>query len=587
MKRIDLLKLVISIILFGAFHSAYATKLCSMTFNSSDEKKVMSSVYGEAYELVPDNKDPNWIKKACNAPVKCDVLLVSGHFGGVFFGEKTSPTLDLKTLENLSCNQKCPSIDNAQSVFLMGCNTLATKQPDSRSIDQYLHVLVQDGFPRYLAEEVASSRYLDYGLSLEDRMKLAFPNAKVLYGFSSKGPLGAEAAPRLKKALSNARNDNVENRLLSAFEGTSFSIARPQSLGSIKRNQSCQLRSQDSLQRRHGYQELFKNNSFKEYFDQLINNSDDPELVRTWKQTEGEASQTQFLEVADLIEKNSSSLVGIKAKILKLKLNFEIISRSSYLNNLDEIFQSTIENGLDYLSTDQLCQIAKSDPQFVFKAQWLNSQDENKKSYLARLRTCFKNVDQGVNSIFHDWIFQSNNSFILRESLRASLGTWSSSEWNGLLKHSQNWTARDRSELRLETNQSCKVINGKTPTERDNNRWNCFQKLLPTISSITNCQKLANEFETQISLGVDWACLDHFKNEYSITACLEAANHYSHSNELKYNPEKADDFLFHCSDELRSQGAINRSECLGLTQSMINSGNQIKQNWNCMNQLNQ
>ena len=361
MKRIDPLKLVISIILFGAFQSAYATKLCSMTFNSSDEKKVMSSVYGEAYELVPDNKDPNWLDKACKAPVKCDVLLVSGHFGGVFFGEKSSPTLDLKTLENLSCNQRCPSIDNAQSVFLMGCNTLATKQPDSISIDQYLHVLVQDGFPRYLAEEVASSRYLDYGFSLEDRMKLAFPNAKVLYGFSSKGPLGAEAAPRLKKAFSNVRNENIESRLLSAFEGTSFSIARPQSLGTLKRNESCKLRSQDSQQRRLGYQDIFDHNSFKDYFDQLINNSDDPELVRTWKKKEGEASQTQFLKEADLIENKSSSLVGIKAKILKLKLNFEIISTSSYLNSLEEIFQTTIDTGLDYLSTDQLCQIAKSE----------------------------------------------------------------------------------------------------------------------------------------------------------------------------------------------------------------------------------
>src|SRR5438445_13294284 len=90
---------------------AGAKTFCSMTLNSSDEietfRKNLTGKGFDFVELVPQSKDPLWFKKACDSGIQCDVLLISGHFGGLFFGERTSTTIGIAEMEHASWRYTC------------------------------------------------------------------------------------------------------------------------------------------------------------------------------------------------------------------------------------------------------------------------------------------------------------------------------------------------------------------------------------------------------------------------------------------------------------------------------------------------
>jgi hypothetical protein len=82
---------------------------CSMTLNSADEtalfKKFLSPDEWNFVELAPDQtapENPNWLKQACARKVTCDILVISGHFAGMFFGSSRSK-LSMDQLETASC----------------------------------------------------------------------------------------------------------------------------------------------------------------------------------------------------------------------------------------------------------------------------------------------------------------------------------------------------------------------------------------------------------------------------------------------------------------------------------------------------
>ena len=191
---------------FSAFSQNSSPKLdpnkytvCAITINSDDEKKVFQShtskypdKFNPVVELTTLGDKTNWFKKACESGIKCDQLLISGHFAGSFFSEESELNLDLKEMEKEGCSKTCEGIlNNPQEVFLFGCNTLAGKEPDARTPAQYLQVLLRDGIPLPQAELIVQSRYGEVGDSNKASMQRAFGGEpKQLYGFSSVGPLG-------------------------------------------------------------------------------------------------------------------------------------------------------------------------------------------------------------------------------------------------------------------------------------------------------------------------------------------------------------------------------------------------------------
>lgn len=171
--------------------------ICAITINSDDEKKLFAkeaaknpSKFNPVVELTTMG-DNDWFSKACASGIRCDQLVISGHFGGTFFGE-SGKTLSLTELEKAGCSKTCENIlSKPYEVFLFGCNTLASKEADHRTPAQYLQVLLQDGFSPQEAEQVVESRYGAVGESNRASMQRAFHGEnKQLYGFDSVGPSG-------------------------------------------------------------------------------------------------------------------------------------------------------------------------------------------------------------------------------------------------------------------------------------------------------------------------------------------------------------------------------------------------------------
>src|SRR5690606_1481350 len=177
---------------------------------SDNEKKVFESQikkypkkFNPIVELTDMGEDDDWFDVACSSGLRCDQLVISGHFGGTFFGE-SEKSLSMGELESKGCSKTCEGIlGQPYEVFLMGCNTLASKEMDHRSPVQYLQVLLNDGIPRAQAEMVVESRYGQSGDDFKSKMQRAFGGEiKQLYGFDSVGPSGKNVEGFLKNYFS-------------------------------------------------------------------------------------------------------------------------------------------------------------------------------------------------------------------------------------------------------------------------------------------------------------------------------------------------------------------------------------------------
>ena len=121
---------------------------------------------------------------------------MSGHFGGSFFGD-SGRALPLADLEAHACRNDCPGVlSGPTEVFLLGCNTAASKRGDHRSPEEYLRVLREDGIPRRSAERIVESRYGALGSSFRERMARVFAGVPHLYGFGSVAPAGLSSRRR-------------------------------------------------------------------------------------------------------------------------------------------------------------------------------------------------------------------------------------------------------------------------------------------------------------------------------------------------------------------------------------------------------
>lgn len=206
---------------------------CFITINSSEEKHLFKKSLSEGenagkfnfHEFIPDQASDNkWFQKACKQNIRCDILVVSGHYGGKFFGEGNYE-LDMKELESASCNNACPNLlSSPKEVFLLGCNTLAGKEKDRRDPIDYLNTLLRDGFDLDEASLYTEQRYGHLGSSFKDAMKRIFKGVPRLYGFDSLAPSGSSISPYLTKYL--AKKSDYSDHLLEIEVKKSLSMMR-------------------------------------------------------------------------------------------------------------------------------------------------------------------------------------------------------------------------------------------------------------------------------------------------------------------------------------------------------------------------
>ena len=207
-----------------------------------------------AHLPTPDDAAAPWLANACTPEVSCDIMVYTAEFAGRFFG--TQGSLGLQEMEEASCQARCAGLFRQPTeVFLLACNTLATKSEDRRTPEQYLQVLLAHGFDRASAERVVELRYGPLGPSFRESLRRVFAGVPRIYGFSSVAPRGEVSAPLLARylrgqgdyaqRLRSAGRDAGRNRaLLASFKGTALTQTTgltPSEAAAVDREDICAL----------------------------------------------------------------------------------------------------------------------------------------------------------------------------------------------------------------------------------------------------------------------------------------------------------------------------------------------------------
>ena len=188
--------------------------VCTITVNSADEKEAFRQrLPPDRYrfvELVEKGRG-DWLRSSCASAIRCDVLVVSGHFnaGDTFYSDRlgVDEHLRIDELERASCSDSCPALfSRLKEVYLFGCESL------------------NPGTARY------ASTQGDSGLG---RMRRIFAGVPLIYGFSGSAPVGPTAAMLLNRHFDAAPNEIGSGRpnpeLMRVFARNHMTATRGQS----------------------------------------------------------------------------------------------------------------------------------------------------------------------------------------------------------------------------------------------------------------------------------------------------------------------------------------------------------------------
>ena len=191
----------------GAYGADAGKKtVCTITVNSPDEKEMFRrNLPADKFQFVElvERGRPDWLESACRAGVRCDALIVSGHFddGNEFFSERLDADefLPVEEMERVSCSASCPGLfSQVKEVYLFGCNTLNAQTIENASAE-IGRSLMRAGHSPVQAVRASRSIAARHDESSRDRMRQVFANVPVIYGFSSVAPLGPTAAATLHR----------------------------------------------------------------------------------------------------------------------------------------------------------------------------------------------------------------------------------------------------------------------------------------------------------------------------------------------------------------------------------------------------
>ena len=230
-----LLTLLTTLCVFPQARAAKST-VCTITVNSPDEKQTFRRYLPEdKYQFVElvERGRPDWLASACRQRVRCDVLIISGHFNGEeFFSEHldSNEFLPVAEMERASCSNSCPGLfSQLKEVYMFGCNTLNPEAGISASAE-IARTMIRAGRSKADAERVARALNARHSESNRDGMRRIFVNVPVIYGFSSVAPVGATAASTLNRYFHSASSAEVGSgrvnaRLLGQFSTNGMTAA--------------------------------------------------------------------------------------------------------------------------------------------------------------------------------------------------------------------------------------------------------------------------------------------------------------------------------------------------------------------------
>ena len=211
--------------------------VCTITVNSPDEKEAFRrSLPPDKFQFVElvEHGRADWLESACRQGVRCDVLVISGHYdgGNEFFSDQLGAKefLPVDEMERVSCSDSCPGLfSQLKEVYLFGCNTLNPESLKSAS-PEVERSLVRSGSSRAEASRLSRALSARHGESSRGRMQLIFKDVPAIYGFSSVAPLGPAAASLLGRHFQSAGTSEVGSgrpsaRLLAQFSGHSLAAS--------------------------------------------------------------------------------------------------------------------------------------------------------------------------------------------------------------------------------------------------------------------------------------------------------------------------------------------------------------------------
>ena len=233
-------KILLAALLVGfAIHDAYADKktVCGITVNSSDElqafRRNLPADKFQFVELVERGR-PDWLASACQQGIRCDVLIISGHYDGrnEFYSQQVDVEefLPIDELERVSCSASCPGLfSQLKEVYLFGCNTLNPETARSASTE-IVRTLSSAGGAPGAAERMSHLAGERHAESNRDRMRSIFKGVPVIYGFSAKAPVGPTAASMLYRhfqadGIGDVGTGRVSSKLVGRFAANSMTVA--------------------------------------------------------------------------------------------------------------------------------------------------------------------------------------------------------------------------------------------------------------------------------------------------------------------------------------------------------------------------
>jgi hypothetical protein len=233
--------------------SAAPKTVCTITVNSPDEKETFRRHLPpgdyQFVELVERGR-PDWLASACQQRISCDALVISGHFDGgtEFYTDRldASEYLTVEEMERASCSDSCPGVfSQLKEVYLFGCNTLKP-EPRQTVSGEMVRSLLRAGHAPADAQRLSALLGERHAESNLDRMRHIFKDVPVIYGFSSKAPLGRYAGPLLERYFAEGApageigSGRVSSKLLSLFGPSSMTVTT----GITKSDPQASLRSE-------------------------------------------------------------------------------------------------------------------------------------------------------------------------------------------------------------------------------------------------------------------------------------------------------------------------------------------------------
>jgi hypothetical protein len=324
---------------------------------------------------------PPWLTDQCRPDVQCDIVVYSGEFGGRFFG-RYGWSVGLQDLEEAACRPSCQGLfHHPKETFLLACNTLATKDQDSRTPSQYLEVLLDHGFDRASAERVVDLRYGPLGPSFRESLRRIFMGVPRVYGFSSIAPRGTWTAARLHqyfhakgdygRYLRTVGNESGENaELLRAFDGSSLvqtSGLTPFDPEASDRALVCRVYDDNEsvAQRLRIVQLLFARRDFFSFLPtiEVFLSRHPAETLRGEErqlfaaiQRQGSAREQVVRLVHDL------NVSALKMEMAHLALNLQWISRAEFRQLAVDGARQLLAEPLTSEVVDIMCEITKHEP---------------------------------------------------------------------------------------------------------------------------------------------------------------------------------------------------------------------------------